>query len=89
MEVAFCIEDVITKNIINGARGISNLASLTLQAIRPSYEQERNFEAAGGPTNGRLSKIESLTLGFSPKEKIFFANIEESGAMRYQIRSSF
>ena len=56
-------------------------------AVRMSGD--KTLRAAGGPTNGRLSKIESLTLGFSPKEKIFFANIEESGAMRHQIRSSF
>ena len=41
-------------------------SSRTLQAIRRSYEREQNFEGAGGLTNDRLSRIESLTLDFFP-----------------------
>jgi len=39
-------------------------SSRTLQAIRRSYEREQNFEGAGGLTNDRLSRIESLNLDF-------------------------
>ncbi len=39
-------------------------SSRTLQAIRRSYEREQNFEGAGGLTNDRLLRIESLTLDF-------------------------
>jgi len=41
-------------------------SSRTLQAIRRSYEREQNFEGAGGLTNDRLSRIESLNLDFFP-----------------------
>ena len=37
-------------------------SSRTLQAIRRSYEREQNFEGAGGLTNDRLSRIESLNI---------------------------